>query len=209
MVVLHLVLNENPNIPVVFENTLIEFPETLALKKRIVNEWKLGLNFVELKPQKGINFCRLNDRITKEKLRRDDGKKHSNICCYHLKEKPFAIWRKTHGITHSFTGLTALESRTRMFVACRKGMEYYSHRDGLYKIHPIMYWTPEEVWDYSKDQGLPTNEAYSKYNIDRIGCVWCISHRGWRKQVAKINSKVYCYMMRRYFGTPSLLETVA
>ena len=207
MVLLHLILQENPKIPVVFENTLTEFPETLALKRKIQQEW--NLNLIELRPEKGVTFWTLQDRITKEKLHRDDGKKHSNICCYHLKERPFAIWRKINGITKSFTGVTACESRHRMFVACMKGMDYYSHRDGCWKIHPLMFWTPQDIWDFIHDNDIPVNEAYAKYGLNRIGCMWCLSHKNWRGTISKVNPRVYCYIMRRYFGTPSLLEVTA
>ena len=207
MAVLKLVLEENPNIPVIFNDTLIEFPETLKLKNRIVKEW--NLNFFETRPEKGVNFWTINDRIIKEGLKMDDGRKRSNICCYHLKKKPFAIWRKLNNITSSFTGITAVESRHRMFTACQKGMEYYSFGDGLRKIHPIIWWTEEEVWKFIKENSIPVNEAYAKYGINRIGCMWCMSYKNWRKNVAKINPKVYEYMLTRYKGykrTESLLD---
>jgi len=200
MVVLFLTLQENPKIPVVFENTLIEFPETLALMRRLEGD----LNLVVLRPQSGCNFWQLNDMITAKGFKRDDGRKHSNICCYHLKEKPFALWRKATSIQMSLTGVTACESRHRMFVACTKGMEYYSHRDGCHKVHPILYWTPQDVWDFTKDNGIPINEAYGKYGLNRIGCMWCMSHHGWREQVARINPRVYAYMLERYFGQKTL-----
>lgn len=204
MVVLDLALQENAKVPVVFENTLIEFPETLALKCRVERDW--DLNLVELRPKKGVSFWKLQDRISLEKLNRDDGRKHSNICCYHLKEKPFALWRKVHNVTRSFTGLTAVESRHRMFVACMKGMDYYSYRDGCWKVHPLMFWTQQEVWDFTHDNGLPVNEVYKKYGLSRVGCMWCMSHKGWRGQVAKINPKVYAFMLERYFLQKTLLE---
>lgn len=118
------------------------------------------------------------------------------------------LFLKERSIDISFSGITAVESRHRMFVACKKGMEYYSFKDGLYKVHPIMFWTEQEVWEFTKDNDIPINEAYGKYGINRIGCMWCMSHRGWRNQVSRINPRVYCYMMRRYFGTPSLLENL-
>ena len=204
MVVLYLALQENARIPIVFENTLIEFPETLTLKCKVARDW--DLNIVELRPRKGVSFWKLQDRISAENLNRDDGRKHSNICCYHLKEKPFALWRKANGVTRSFTGVTACESRHRMFVACMKGMDYYSYRDGCWKVHPLMFWTPQEVWDFTKDQGIPVNEAYMKYGLNRIGCMWCISHKGWREQVARINPRVYAFMLERYFQQKTLLE---
>lgn len=202
MIVAFLALEENSKIPIVFENTGIEFPETLALRNKVVSSW--GINYVELKPQ--TTFFKVNDMIVKRKLKLDDSKKHSTICCYHLKEKPFNLWRKAVGCTRSLTGITALESRTRMFVSCTKGMDYYSLRSGFSKVHPIMFWTEEEVWNFTKDSGLPINEAYAKYGINRIGCMWCMSHKGWREQIQRINPRVYAFMMKKYRGTP-LLES--
>jgi len=204
MIVTDLALRENPKIPVVFENTLIEFPETMYFARKVVQDW--NINYVELKPSKGITFFTVNDRIRNEGLNRDDGRKHSNLCCYWLKERPFRIWRKQHGITKSLTGITAVESYHRMHVACRKGAEYFSFRDGLYKINPLSFWTEEEVWDYTHDNGLPVNPAYEKYSLYRIGCMWCMAHKGWRKHVCRINPKMYAYMMKRYFGTPVLYD---
>lgn len=204
MAVLHLVLQERPKIPVVFENTGIEFPETIRFVHKIAESY--DLNFVELKPKPGVTFWTVNDRIRQECLVRDDGHKHSNLCCYHLKERPFQVYRKANNIGLSFTGVTAIESRHRMFVACMKGTEYFSYRDGYRKVHPLLYWRTKEVWDFVHDENLPINEAYCKYCLKRVGCMWCMSHRYWRQQVARLNPKIYAYMMRRYYGTPSLGE---
>jgi phosphoadenosine phosphosulfate reductase len=204
IIVLDIALEYYPKIPVVYENTYIDFPETAILKRKILKEWEL--NFYELFPAKGVTFWTVNDRIIAEHLNMDDGRKHSNLCCYYLKDKPFNIWRKTNGISRSITGITAVESRNRMFTACEKGMEYYNHKYGYWKINPITYWTEKEVWEYTHDHNLPVNEAYKKYNLDRVGCMWCMSHQKWRPQVARINSCIYCYMMRRYFGTPSIQD---
>lgn len=202
MVVTFLALEENPKIPIVFENTGIEFPETLRLRDKIIES--LAINYIELKPK--ITFFKVNDMILTRKLRMDDGRKHSNICCYHLKEKPFDLWRKETKCTRSFTGITALESRHRMFVACKKGMDYYSVRSGFAKVHPIMFWTEGEVWNFTHDMNLPINDAYEKYGIDRIGCMWCMSHKGWHEQIARINPKMYAFIMRKYRGSPIMDE---
>jgi phosphoadenosine phosphosulfate reductase len=198
MAVTFLALEENPKIRIVFSNTGIEFPETLRLKEKVVDSW--NMNFVELKPK--TTFWKINQRIIKEHLRLDDGRKHSNICCYHLKERPFELWGKDMACSRSFTGITALESRNRMFVACKKGMDYYSVRSGFAKVHPIMFWTAEEVWDFNHDNKLPINETYAKYGIDRVGCMWCMAHKGWREQIQRINPKVYGFMMEKYLGSP-------
>lgn len=204
MIVTDLALKENPSIPVVFENTLIEFPETMYFAREIVEKWDIQ-NYVELTPGKDklgqpITFFTVNDRIKNEHLNRDDGHKHSNLCCYWCKERPFGIWRKANGITKSLTGITAVESYHRMHVACQKGAEYFSYRDGLFKINPLTYWTEEEVWAYIHDEGLPINPVYKKYDLYRIGCMWCMLHKYWRQQVCRINPKMYEFIMNRWFS---------
>jgi phosphoadenosine phosphosulfate reductase len=204
IVVLYLALEVNPKIAVNFNNTLIEFPETVRLAKRLVGQWSLNLS--ELRPEKGVCFRAINERILRQGLRMDDERKHSNICCYHLKEKPLKLWCRQAKITKSITGITAFESRNRFMTACQKGTDYFSYKSGLYKIHPILFWSPGEVWDFTKDMGLPVNEAYGKYGLDRIGCMWCMSHIGWRDQVYRINPKMYCYMMKNWLHCPSIAD---
>ncbi|KKL11084.1 hypothetical protein LCGC14_2549330, partial [marine sediment metagenome] len=46
--VLHMALKYDPNIKVIFENTGVEFPETLQYKERMKKEW--NLNLYETKP---------------------------------------------------------------------------------------------------------------------------------------------------------------
>ncbi len=215
MALTYLVLQENPRIPTVFENTLIEFPETIYFMRKIVPEW--NLNFFELKPQPGVNFFTVNDRAIQKNLRIDDGRKHSNLCCYWLKDKPFLLWRREHGVIKSFTGVTAVEGYHRMQTACHKGTEYFNHKEGLFKIQPLTFWTEKEVWEFTHDEGIPVNPAYQKYGLSRVGCMWCMSHFGWRKQIERINPAMFCYMMRRYcrkrsagktYATPALRDPV-
>jgi phosphoadenosine phosphosulfate reductase len=200
MVVLHLVQEENPQIPVNFNNTLCEFPETLKFKDQIAECWNLRLS--ELRPEKGVNFWTIQKEIALKNYVLDDGKKHSNICCYHLKERPFKLWRRALGLTKAFTGITASESRNRFTTACMKGTNYYTWRDGLYRIHPILFWTKEEVWNFIKDNHIPINPAYQKYNVNRLGCMWCMSYKTWREQVARLNPKIFCYMLQNFVKDP-------
>lgn len=204
LVVLYLCLQENPKIKVNFNNTLCEFSETMALKRSIVDSW--DLNFYELFPDKGVNFYTVNDRIINEHLVLDDGKKHSNMCCYWLKEKPFTLWARAMKIGKNFTGITALESRNRMWVACSKGMDYYNYKMGVWKVHPILYWTKEEVWDFTKDYHLPINEAYTKYDLNRIGCKPCMSYKNWRPTLGRVCPKLYCYICKRYLKHFSMAD---
>jgi phosphoadenosine phosphosulfate reductase len=189
-VVLWLCLQENPNIKVVFNNTGVEFKETLELKERLRAEWKL--NLIETKPK--TSFWEVAERHGL-----DDGKKYRDACCDALKDAPMREAVRRFGLKYSFTGLTAMESRIRMWRICGSGDSYYSRKDGVWRIHCIAYWTPEEVWRFIRENGLPVNRAYERYGLERVGCVFCTSHRDWRRQVATVNPRAYRLIQERFF----------
>jgi len=190
MLVLWLCRLEFQEIAVIFNNTGVQHQETYRFKERIKREW--NLNLIETKPIKSFW------QVAKE-YGLPDGKKKSDRCCDWLKEMPFRQVIKEYGFKVAFTGITALESRLRMFTACQRGTEYYSKKDGLTKVHPIMFWTPEEVWEFTHRVQIPVNPAYEKYGIDRLGCVPCTSHKFWREQLAKTNPKMYRFIQERFF----------
>jgi len=194
-VVLWLVLQENPQVPVVFTNTGVEFTETIKFKEELTEQW--NLNLIEAKPKQ--SFWKLwNGREL------PDGSKHKkgvsvDRCCHVLKESPFKAVVKEYGFCYNFTGITVMEGRQRMLRICERGNYYYHKTFGLWNIHPIAFWTPKEVWDFTKYHNLPVNEAYEKYKINRVGCLPCTAHKGWRKQLVEINPKMYRYIQETYF----------
>jgi len=192
MVVLWLCRQKFQDMPVVFNNTGVQFKETYYFKERIEQEWKL--NLIETKPSKSFW------QVAEERGLQDGTKKGHNACCYYLKDKPNKLAMKEYGFTHAFTGLTVLESRMRMFTACQKGQAYYVKRYGFWKIHPILFWTPREIWDFTKTNNIPINPSYEKYDLDRLGCVSCTSYKFWREKMAKINPKMYRFIQERFFG---------
>lgn len=196
LAVLHLVLKVRPDIPVIWENTGVDFAETKPFVCEVARKW--NLNLTELKPQR--SYWEILDSLMEKGFRIDDGAKQSNSCCYHLKDKPFKLLYRQQKFTHVFTGVTAMESRKRMFTACQKGMTYYQKKQGIWKVHPIMYWREEEVWAFTRAQGIPIHPAYEKYHVPRIGCVPCTSYRHWREQLARVNPRMYKLMQEKYFG---------
>ena len=189
-VVLWLCLQENPKIPVIFNNTGVEFRETLELKEKMTSSF--GLNLIETKPEK--SFWQVWANIDGSKRG-----KHHDACCYYLKDKPTKLAIENHHLERSFTGITALESFMRMMTACQRGQEYFVKKYGYWKIHPILYWTPEEVWHFIHDNGIPENAAYEKYRMKRLGCVPCTAYKGWREQLARVNPRMYKLISERYF----------
>lgn len=159
-----------------------------------------SLNFHETKPIKSFwEVCRHS------KGHMDDGRKHANQCCRNLKELPAKHLAKAQGWRATFTGISAVKSRNRMFVACQKGMEYYNKEKDLTMVHPLMYWTQAEVLAYSKQQGICLNPAYAKYGLNRLGCMYCMSYQGWRKEVQRLNPRVYRWLCK-IRGNPTLHE---
>ncbi len=202
-VVLWMCLQENPHIPIIYNNTGIEWPETLAFKDQLKEFW--NLNLIETKPI--MSYWQVWKRIQEKGLKSQDGsKKGSDLCCNYLKEIPTRRLFKEHNFLRTFTGITAIESRLRMFVACQRGMEYYSQKDKITKIHPILYWTEPEVWQFIKNNNIPINPAYSKYGLNRLGYMFCTSHKEWRRQIARTNLRAYQFIQERYFHQ-RLLET--
>jgi len=194
-IVLYLSLELNPKIPVVFCNTGVEFKETLDFRDKLVSEF--GLNFIELKPEK--TYFQVWDGFKPHDGSKTTPGRAMDRCCYYLKEKPFKLCVRKYDFAQNFTGLTAMESRQRMLRACEKGMEYYHKTHNCWKIHPLLYWTPEEVWEFTKENCLPINQAYAKYGLDRIGCVPCTAYKGWREQLARVNFRMYKLISERYF----------
>jgi 3'-phosphoadenosine 5'-phosphosulfate sulfotransferase (PAPS reductase)/FAD synthetase len=196
MVVLYLALQENPDIKVIYNNTGIEWPETLQFRTMIKETW--NLNLIELKPI--MSYWEVWKHIKEKNLGSQDGsKKGSDLCCDYLKEKPFRKAIKQFGVRYAFTGITAIESRQRMFTACQRGQEYYSKKDGVWKVHPILYWTEEEVFKFIEENHIPLNPAYKKYAVNRLGCMFCVSHKEWRRQMARTNLKAYTFIQEQYF----------
>ena len=191
-VVVRLVTRHYPDIPVVFNNTGVEYPETVRFVHGLAQTW--NLNLIETKPD--ITFWECVDRWGFPVGKRPrKGQPGSRKCCYHLKDKPMSFILKCIQAKGYFTGVTAVENRTRMFNARDKGTCYQVK--GMHKVHPILYWTPDEVWGYLKENRIDANPIYSK-GADRIGCSTCTAFVDWQKQLSAVNPKLYTLVKRRF-----------
>ncbi len=183
-----------PDIPVVFNNTGVEYPETVQFVHKVANEWKL--NLIETKPE--ITFWNCVEKWGFPVGKRPKkGQPSSKKCCYHLKDKPMAFILKCLGAKGYFTGVTAVENRTRMFNARDKGTCYSVN--GIKKVHPILYWTPDDVWAFTDDSRLPVNPVYFK-GANRVGCSTCTAFMDWEKQLSAVNPKLYQLVKQRKDG---------
>ncbi len=199
MTVLHLVRKHRPDIPVVFNNTLVQHSETYSYLKEMKELW--NLNLFETFPAEDWDFFKVAD-----KYGLPDGRKRSDRCCVYLKTNPTKQLVKENKWEVNFTGTTVLESFNRMFHICERGQSYLVKGEKIIKVHPIAYWTEDEVYRYIEENEIPLNPAYSKYKIKRLGCVPCTSYKIWRKQLPRMNLKLYEIISERYFNQPLLSQ---
>jgi phosphoadenosine phosphosulfate reductase len=196
MVLLHMALQVDPQVLVMFNNSGIEYPETIKLKKQLSTEW--DLNLVETRPTKTFWEClkeyglpHVNRYINNEPK-----------CCYHIKTQPAMKVIKQLGIQASLVGIRAQESLARLMTICQKGIGYYSPTWGTRMIRPIAEWTETEVWKYHEENNLPINEAYS--HQERIGCAFCTAFKDGLKKLAIQKPLAYRRIMS--YSSQTLLE---
>ena len=206
MVVLKMALDVDPKIKVIFENTGVEFPETIRYKDMMKKKW--DLNLYETKPLK--TFWECIDKYGLPSVRKGGGKgSNSPKCCHYLKEKPALILEKELGVNAIITGLQACESRSRGLIAKRYdnkkapymskddvefcSQRWYTRKTNIWNYHPIMLWSIKEVWAYTKENKIPINEVYTKWDglYPRCGCLPCTAYISWEERLSKSHHKLY------------------
>lgn len=199
--VLHLALQQDLEIKVIFNDTGVEFPETYAFIERLRDEWSLNLEV--LKPETTFWACveKYGFPMIRGKYSKGShGKDGQPMCCQLLKEAPI----KRAALKCSITGIRVAESRMRMFTACQWGQYYYAKTLGRWQFHPIMFWTTAEVWSYHEKHGIPHNEVYDQGH-DRCGCWPCTGYISWKEALARSHPEMY-RAIARMKGEPTLWE---
>lgn len=192
-VVLHLALKYWKEIPVMFNNTGVEFPETIEFIDKIKREW--NLNLIETHPKKTFWDC--VEKYGLPTFKSASKKKHGSgkrpKCCYHLKEKPTMEIIKEKGFKAVLTGLRGEESYNRRNLMKFCGQRYFAKFWGIWKIHPIAFWKEADVAKYLKDNNCPINKAYIKWGglYTRVGCLPCTSYKNWFVKLQKSHPKLY------------------
>jgi phosphoadenosine phosphosulfate reductase len=189
-------LQVKPDIRVVFNNTGVEYPDTLEYKKLLTEKW--NLNLIETQPIKSFWECLKRYGWP---LYRGKGNKFGNPgkpqCCKYLKELPFKEFAETYGIKATITGLRAGESRVRMFSFGQFGQNYSTKKFyNIMKFNPIAFWNRRQVFSYLEEHAIPVNPIYSR-GADRCGCMPCTGFVNWEKQLSHTNPRMYREVQRR------------
>lgn len=207
-VVLHLALQENPNVLVMFCNTGVEYPETYAFRDKLIKEW--NLNFIETKPVKSFWQCvkeygyprprhETIKGIKKPKKGRPKYQGGTPACCKFLKHIPASRCYKEHAIKAVLRGLTIEEAYNRRINVLQRGMDYIKKTDGIHYYDPITFWTEKEVWKYIRENNLPYNSYYDRGftgQENRVGCMFCTGFLSWKKRLGKVNPAMLRKILR-------------
>lgn len=192
---LEIVGKDPSGIKVLFENTGVEYPETIKFIRKLTEEWNIDL--IETKPEKTFWQCIDEYGYPRPKSNRTQqkGKKNKRpLCCDYLKEKPAKKVMKEYGFEVVYLGITAMESHQRQIRAVTHGTCYFAIADKMKKVHPILYWTEQEVWDFIKLENIPWNPIYKK--VDRCGCMPCTAFKLWKENLQATYPKMYEKIMR-------------
>jgi phosphoadenosine phosphosulfate reductase len=159
MVVLHLLRQHLPNVPVIFLETGYHFKELIAYRDRIASEWNLNL----------VNAMPLTTLAEHEA---QYGLLHivqPTQCCQIRKVEP--LMRSLEPFDWWFTGLRREQSPTR---ANLRKIEDHKTPTGkqMKKVSILADWTMDQVNAYADQHNIPKLELYAR-GYTSIGCEPC------------------------------------
>ena len=180
LVILHMALDINPNIPVIYSNTTVEFPETLQYVKQLKEEWAINLHVT--------NNDRSFFQMTKE---RGWAGHEDRWCCKPYKEEPAFQFMTQSGFEAEITGTTRTESIYRRSLS---PIKLPSKDPKIIRVNPIYDWNEWEVWRYIRENNIHYNPLYDM-GYRRIGC-WCCPLNGpsHYKRLKKTHPKLYNFL---------------
>lgn len=157
LALIHMALQIEPSLPVLFLDTGFLFKETLQFVEEMQKKYKLNLRTFRATPGQM--------KVTQSNL--DKRSDTSGICCDDTKVE--LMQRSLEGLTCWIAGLRRTQGGTRKNIEIVE--EYGS---GLVKVHPLANWTGQQIYSYMKEQGLPFHPLWEK-GYTSIGCEPCTS----------------------------------
>ena len=159
MIVVHMLRQRIPDIPVIFLDTGYHFRETYSYRDRIAKAW--GLNVINAAPVQSV--------AEQEKQFGILNQTDPTRCCHLRKVEPLLKALEPYDIW--FTGLRREQSPTRQNLQL---IENHALPTGkvLLKVSPLATWKWERVWDYTTDNNIPYLPLYD-LGYRSIGCEPC------------------------------------
>jgi phosphoadenosine phosphosulfate reductase len=154
VVVLHMLREVRPDIPVLFLDTVHHFAQTYAYRDQLADTWQLRVvNLRAAEPSPGL------------------WQTSTDACCATHKVEPLFSALESYDVW--FTGLRREQSPSRANLA---EVEPFTLPSGkvIRKTSPVARWSTKEVWDYAKAHEIPLLPLYA-IGYTSIGCEPCTS----------------------------------
>jgi phosphoadenosine phosphosulfate reductase len=164
-VLMHMLSKIAPATEIIFVDTGVHFPETLALRDEMASRYGLNIrtyaaarSFEQQAKDYGYYLHLLDDTPERPGYRK---------CCELRKEEPYlaAVMGRFDAI---IGGLMASEGGARADVKVLSP----DPRFNGYKIYPLANWDEEKVEAYIREHGIPVHALYSQ-GYTSIGCHTC------------------------------------
>ena len=159
-VLLHILSQYSANIPVYFINTGYLFPETIAYKDQISKLFKLEVIDIASSTSKNMQ----KDAQGKLLFASDP-----DYCCYLNKTQPMETVLRSHDVW--INGVRRDQNRFRQSLAPEESAPY-----GSLRFHPMLEWTPKDIYKYLNDHQIPRNPL-DQQGFFSIGCEPCTRKR--------------------------------
>jgi phosphoadenosine phosphosulfate reductase len=151
-VLVDMIRQRRPAIPVLFLETFHHFAETLAYRDELAARWQLNLVTLQAaEPRVGLWQTSTTD------------------CCARHKVGP--LFSALDAYDTWFTGLRREQSPSRANLAFVEEFKLPSGKV-LSKINPLAAWTTRDVWMYAKAHDIPLLPLYDA-GFSSIGCEPC------------------------------------
>lgn len=154
-VMLALIADVNPNLPIVFLETGMHFPQTLDYKETLIE--RLGLSNVR-------DIAPAEDERLLQDPKNTLWKTDTDACC---------ALRKVRPLEPALEGFNAwITGRKRFHGGARLSLPVFEHAAGRFKVNPLASWTQDDVQAYFKHRQLPRHPLVAQ-GFPSIGCWPC------------------------------------
>lgn len=159
-VMLHMISEVAPDLPIIFLDTLKIFPETLSYRDRLIDE--LGLTNVRTAMPDA-------DDLKTHDAGNDLSSRDTDHCCHIRKTLPLAR------IMADFDVI--ISGRKRFHGAGRGDLRFVDIQDGKLKVDPLAAFSPLDLKSYMQKHHLPSHPLRLQGYLS-IGCMPCTSLGG-------------------------------
>ncbi len=159
MIVVELVREQIPDVPVLFLETGYHFPEVYRYRDEMTKRY--GLNLVNVVPRQSLQEHEAIFGLLHQ-TRPDE-------CCKLRKVGPLFAALESYEVW--FTGLRRVQSPTRAHLQPADHFPLPSGKQ-LFKVSPLATWTDKEVWQFARERDIPVLPLYND-GYTSIGCAPC------------------------------------